>query len=178
MIIIYYFTNIVYRQMQIPDFIDPSNMQVKTIRRYRRVNFSKTIEVCFRKRKRGKRLIKCRIKKLKQLTLERWLNRSKIVQDYPVSSGYKQIKPEQSEIKSLGFSNDQESKQIQEGPYLYNYPYMHVDRFYSVPSVLQEEFCNSPLLRDEWKYYQEIEAFTGLFQHMIALNSFKYWDTV
>jgi len=178
MIIVYYFSNIVCRQTQIPDFIDPSNKQVKTIRRYRRVNFTKTIKVCFRKRKRTKRLIKCRIKKLKQLTLERCMKRLKIDWDYSAPSQHKQIKPEQNEPNSLESGNDQESKQTQEGPYLYTYPYMHIDRFYSVPSVLQEEFCNSPLLKDEWKYYQEIEAFTGLFQHMIALNSFKYWDAV
>jgi hypothetical protein len=64
------------------------------------------------------------------------------------------------------------------GPFLYGHPYLHLDRFYTVPSVTQEDFCSTALLTDEWKYYQELDAFTGLFQDMIALNSFAYWDTV
>lgn len=64
------------------------------------------------------------------------------------------------------------------GPFLHYYPYMHLDRFFQVQSVIQEDFCTHPVLADSWKYYQEVEAFTGLFQHMILLNSFTYWDTV
>lgn len=64
------------------------------------------------------------------------------------------------------------------GPFLHCYPYMHLSRFYLVWSVTQQDFCTHPILADAWKYYQEVEAFTGLFQHMILLNSFTYWDTV
>jgi len=64
------------------------------------------------------------------------------------------------------------------GPFLKNFPYMHLDRFYQIPSVIQKDFCTHPVLAEAWKYYQEMEAFTGLFQHMILLNSFTYWDTV
>ena len=178
MIIVYHFTNIVIRQTQISDFIDPQHQQVTTIHRYRRTNFTKTIEICFRKRKPAKRLVRHRRKKLNQLTLERCLKRLKIGWNCSVPLGLMQTKPDQCKIESPENNKDQDLTVIQEGPYLNTYPYMHIDRFYSVSSVLQDEFCSSPLLRDEWKYYQEIEAFTGLFQHMIALNSFKYWDEV
>ena len=33
-------------------------------------------------------------------------------------------------------------------------------------------------MKEAWKYYQEVENFTGLFQHLIILNSFDYWDKV
>jgi hypothetical protein len=65
-----------------------------------------------------------------------------------------------------------------EGPYLTGLPYNFFDRFPSVPSVTQDMFCREPPLADAWKYYQEDEHFTGLFQHMIILNCFEYWDQV
>lgn len=69
MIIVYHFSTIAIRQSQIHDFINPQNIRVTTIHRYRRVNFTKTIEICFRKRKPAKPLVQHRRKKLKQLTL-------------------------------------------------------------------------------------------------------------
>jgi len=61
------------------------------------------------------------------------------------------------------------------GAHIYSNPYMHADRFYSMPSVQREDFCMTPFLRKEWKLFQEIKSFKGLFQYMIELNFFQYW---
>ena len=53
-----------------------------------------------------------------------------------------------------------------------------IDRFPPVPSVTCEDFCAPAGLAGEWKYYQELPGFRGLFQHLIILNSFSYWDGV
>jgi hypothetical protein len=71
-----------------------------------------------------------------------------------------------------------ESEAFSGGPFLNKFPFLHLDRFRSVNNVIQTEFCQNQILVDEWKYYQELEAFHGLFQHMVILNSFEYWDTV
>jgi hypothetical protein len=178
MIIVIYYSKIVVRQTQIPDFFNPSIQEVKTIKRYKRVNFTKTIDVCFKKRKQAKKLYRRRLKKFKQLTLERTLVRLGFSWISLFPSRIPHNLNENSPENLTESANNQDLMQPLEGPYLYTYPYMHIDRFYSVPSVSQEDFCNTPYLEKEWKYFQEVEAFNGLFQHMIALNSFKYWDTV
>jgi hypothetical protein len=66
----------------------------------------------------------------------------------------------------------------QEGPYLNTLPFQYFDRFPGIPAVTQEEFCSDPQMKDAWIMYQEVENFTGLFQHLIILNSFSYWEQV
>ena len=53
-----------------------------------------------------------------------------------------------------------------------------IDRFPPVPSTRCEDFCAGAGLVDEWKYYQEVPAYHGIFQHLVFLNSFSYWDVV
>lgn len=178
MIIIIYFDRIVCRQYQIPDFIDPLNILERIIYRYRRVNLSKTIEVCTRKQKSGKPLVRKRFRKLYQIKLDRFmgLGKEQIESDGLIQNVDENSKDTNKEQALLGEEKNYEQTPL--GPYLNTFPYMHVDRFYSVPSVVQEDFCSSSFLKEEWKYFQEIKAYTGLFQHMMALNSFKYWDSV
>lgn len=53
-----------------------------------------------------------------------------------------------------------------------------IDRVPPVPSTRCEDFCAPAGLADEWKYYQEVPEYRGLFQHLLLLNSFTYWDEV
>lgn len=178
MIIVYYFDRIVVRQSQISDFTDPISQAPELIYRYRRVNYSKTIKVCYKKQKPAKRLFRFRSTKTKQLSLNQCFKRLNILWNCSFTSKMGQNDNIDNQIPQTNMKNNQDLAQSLEGPYLNRYPYMHIGRFYSIPNVKQEEFCYTPYLKEEWKYFQEVEAFNGLFQHMIALNSFKYWDTV
>ena len=53
-----------------------------------------------------------------------------------------------------------------------------IDRVPPVPSTRCEDFCTPAGLEEEWKYYQEVPEYRGLFQHLLLLNSFSYWDEV
>lgn len=178
MIEIYIRGTLVCTQMQMDDYLNPPQRNIKCIIRYRRVNISKTIKVCTSAQKPAKYLIKRRIHRLYEIKLERIIPNLLIAlgnnpfQALSLDSLTKHIPVIEISLEE----NQTEFKQ--EGPFLFTYPYMHLDRFNSIPSVSQEDFGSHPLLINEWKYYQEVEAFTGLFQHMILLNSFAYWDTV
>jgi len=178
MIIVYLFKKVVCRQSQLTDFIDPLNIRRIVIHRYRTVSWTNTIEVSIRRHKTIIPKTKKRLPRLVQVDLDRFMETSK-KKDQTKECNPKT--PDQgSRIENKEFKEEMKPNLEPDtfGPYLYTYPYMHLDRFYSVPSVIQEDFCITPFLQEEWKYFQEMEACTGLFQHMIALNSFKYWDTV
>jgi hypothetical protein len=74
--------------------------------------------------------------------------------------------------KSLNSYITQSSSEIDEIKYRF------IDRFRAIPPVTYEDFCASQDLSDDWIYFQEVEKFDGLFQHLILLNSFDYWDEV
>lgn len=53
-----------------------------------------------------------------------------------------------------------------------------IDRFPSISSTVCEDFCTKADMCDDWNYFQEVPEFHGLFQQMIRLNSFTYWDSI
>jgi hypothetical protein len=166
------------QQKQITDYLEPSKHELHRIRRYKQVSCSRTITVAFRKAKASKRLIRKRIPKLFQHTLDRWVVKKRhIICGDPNADLHLQELNKSVKMAAIEPKSPKEVDKAK-GPYLFKFPFMHLDRFYAVNSVIQEDFCNCPVLVEEWKYYQEVEAFTGLFQHMILLNSFSYWDTV
>jgi hypothetical protein len=178
MIIVRINGDIVCRQMQLDHYLNPSNEVIIEIQRFRRVPIYATIKVRFKRKKPAKRLYKHRIHKLYEIKLDFFMN-SSLKTTRPCSTNEDPQKDSHTIKKNCGSLELSHQNDVFEiGPFLNCYPYQHIDRFSSIPSVIQTDFCTSPLLTDEWKYYQEIEAFTGLFQDMIALNSFAYWDTV
>src|SRR6056297_879262 len=171
MIRIYYNHELVLTQAQLPDYTSSSNITVYNIHRYKRIDFARTIEVWARKKGNSKRLMRFRTTKSVQVTLLRVIKKFEEKRGAPPAV---QIPNMNGEV-NLSHNDAVISTQ---GPYLYSYLYMHADRFRSIPSVQKEDFCTTPFLRREWKFFQEVESFEGLFQHMIALNSFQYWEKV
>jgi len=171
MIRVYYNHKIVFVQAQLPDFTSSSNITVYEIHRYKRINFDRTIEVWARKKRDSKRLTRFRTRRSVQITLLRIIKKLERKRDTPLSA---QIPDMNGKVNG----SRKDVADSTEGPYLYTYPYMHADRFRSIPSVQKDDFCTTPFLRREWKFFQELESFEGLFQHMIALNSFQYWERV
>jgi len=194
MIIVKYNDTVVCRQMQIIDYLSPREFQPIVLVRYRKINVSKTIQVHFKKKKAAKYLWKRRNQSLFQRSLAKNLNfhnfkaqtyseKKKRVFNGLLKGIQKTLKiylKDPKTIKSglLPPQADEIYPPLSEGPYLLSYPYMHIGRFYQVPRTVKEDFCDIPLLRDEWQTYQEVLNFTGLFQHMVALNSFEYWNDV
>lgn len=194
LIIIKFHDKVVWRQYQITDFMFKRNSKPYMLIRYRKVKIFDTIRIKFKKKRPAKYLYKKRLHKINQRKLNIYLqclpnisfeklnadeSNLKPIKKRNISKKIKQIK----EIKSLNFQADYSylKNKIEfptEAPYLMTRPYMHLSRFYHVPSTKKEDFCNTPLLTTYWELYQEVVDFTGLFQHMIALNSFEYWNAV
>jgi len=165
-------------QKQLDDYFNNGARNDCTIYRYKRMPIYPTIQLCFRRKFPVKRLRKRRLPKLQQLTLAFYIQVQ--VLQVPCPSSFNQcddqfsMLPAQCECPIVPL----EPASALEGPYLSSFPFMHLGRFQSVQSVVQADYCTSAILTDAWQYYQELDAFTGLFQHMILLNSFTYWNTV
>lgn len=178
MITVILHNRIVCRQKQIDDYLNGVQRQNYTIWRVRRVPIYPTIEVSFRRKTPKKHTHKRRLPKLYQRSLARYLQTTRIIEEQTfIVERIGELNQYQPFSGDIPQSPPEMSLKL-EGPYLTTFPFMHLGRFQSVQSVVQVDYCSSPLLTDSWQYYQEVDSFTGLFQDMIALNCFAYWDTV
>jgi hypothetical protein len=163
--------------MQIDDYLHPTVRKVIEFRRYKRMAVYPTIAVGFRRKKPVKYLCKRRVHSLHEIKLDWFLIGSTThVQGRSLEDCNQDNKNIQG--SRAGFEPLIRISTPENGPFIYTRPYLHLDRFYTVPSVTQADFCTTALLMENWKFYQELESFTGMFQDMIALNSFTYWNTV
>jgi len=182
MITIFIYNCGTFKQAQLTDYCDPPLHESLAINRYKRVKIYHTIWVHFRAKKRSKQFWKPLIrhtinKNLTTFGVSIVLSKEK----RQTSSDRSRLVIGTHQLSLISIEKSEETLDLEPefpGPYLNTYPFLHIDRFRSVNNVIQTDFCHNSKLSEEWKYYQELEAFHGLFQHMVILNSFEYWDGV
>lgn len=174
---------ILQQQLKLNEY--PSRRIVIKFKEYPKVGITYMIRYYFRKKDKAKKALnhQISIKSYRQLSLEESIRRSFSIEINLVVAirkiVHKNITQNQNPrpIKyltqiSLEKWMKTENKALIEGENKF------IDRFYPIPSVKYEDFCQQLNLKEDWILFQEVPTYRGTFQHLAILNNFDYWDNI